>query len=174
VPLVTIQRSHLVAIGAVTLAGLLVAFRGPWSTQAAANPNGIVAVPNGTTAIPAGLTTNTPQVIYVDQFGRPVNVAPATQVHPLVPAVETVYSAAPQAQPYVRPVSTVRAASSPRVVRVSEHRRSWQKSALIIGGSAGTGAGIGAIVGGKKGAAIGAAIGGGSGALYEAVKRNNN
>src|SRR4030095_12817096 len=83
VPLVTLQRSHLVAIGAVTLAGLLVAFRGPWSTEAAASANGI-------TSVPAGLTT-APQVIYVDQFGRPVGVAPATQVHPLVPAVETAY-----------------------------------------------------------------------------------
>jgi hypothetical protein len=172
VPLV-LQRNHLIAIGAVAFAGLLFASRGPWSAAAAANPanaTGITAAPNGITAVPAGLTT-APQVIYVDQFGRPLTVAPATHVQPLVPAVETAYSVSPQAQPYVRPVSTVRAASSPRVVRVSEHKRSWQKSALIIGGSAGTGAGIGGLVGGKKGAAIGAAIGGGGAALYEAVKR---
>ena len=50
-------------------------------------------------------------------------------------------------------------------------KRSWQKGALMIGGSAGTGAGIGAIVGGKKGALIGAAIGGGSASIYEAAKR---
>jgi hypothetical protein len=49
--------------------------------------------------------------------------------------------------------------------------RSWGKSALIIGGSAGTGAGIGGIVGGKKGALIGAALGGGVGSLYEGAHR---
>jgi hypothetical protein len=50
-------------------------------------------------------------------------------------------------------------------------RRSWGKSALIIGGSAGTGAGIGGIGGGKKGALIGAALGGGVGSLYEGAHR---
>ena len=50
-------------------------------------------------------------------------------------------------------------------------RRSWGKSALIIGGSAGTGAGIGGLVKGKKGALIGAALGGGVGSLYEGAKR---
>jgi len=50
-------------------------------------------------------------------------------------------------------------------------KRSWKKTALVIGGSAGAGAGIGALAGGKKGALIGAAIGGGSGAVYEVIKR---
>lgn len=49
--------------------------------------------------------------------------------------------------------------------------RSVAKTAMIIGGSAGTGAGIGAIAGGKKGALIGAAIGGGAASIWEATKR---
>ena len=49
--------------------------------------------------------------------------------------------------------------------------RSWKKTALIIGGSAASGAGVGAIVDGKKGALIGAAIGGGAASIYEATKR---
>ena len=49
--------------------------------------------------------------------------------------------------------------------------RSIAKTAMIIGGSAGTGAGVGAIMGGKKGALIGAAIGGGAASIYEATKR---
>jgi hypothetical protein len=57
-----------------------------------------------------------------------------------------------------------------RVVRTAP-KRSWQKSALVIGGSAGAGAGIGALTGGKKGALIGAAIGGGAGSIFEALKR---
>ncbi len=56
-------------------------------------------------------------------------------------------------------------------VRRDTPTRSWQKSALIIGGSAGAGAGVGAAVGGKKGALIGAAIGGGAATIYDQVTR---
>src|SRR5438128_200410 len=55
--------------------------------------------------------------------------------------------------------------------RAERRHRSWAKSALIIGGSAGTGAGIGGIVNGKKGALIGAALGGGAASVYEAARR---
>ena len=51
-------------------------------------------------------------------------------------------------------------------------QRTWQKSALLIGGSAGTGAGLGALIGGKKGALAGAAIGGGAAAIYDQVKQH--
>jgi hypothetical protein len=82
-------------------------------------------------------------------------------------------------QPLVVPTSyTVPERAAPaRVVyretprRAVESKRSWKKTALVIGGSAGAGAGVGAIAGGKKGALIGAAIGGGAASLYEAVKR---
>jgi hypothetical protein len=50
-------------------------------------------------------------------------------------------------------------------------KRSWEKEALIIGGSAGAGAGIGAIAGGKKGAGIGAAAGGVGGLIYDLMTR---
>ena len=68
----------------------------------------------------------------------------------------------------------------PRVVRTqapvyreaqTRPRRSWQKTALVIGGSTAAGAGVGGAVGGKKGALIGAAIGGGGSTLFEAIKR---
>jgi len=50
-------------------------------------------------------------------------------------------------------------------------RRTKTKSALMIAGSAATGAGVGGALKGKKGALIGAAIGGGSASIYEAAKR---
>jgi hypothetical protein len=87
------------------------------------------------------------------------------------------YPQYPTAQPqYVtervvteRPV--VRRAATQRVASEVQPRRSWQKSALLIGGSAGAGAGLGAVMGGKKGALAGAAIGGGAAAIYDQVKR---
>ena len=56
--------------------------------------------------------------------------------------------------------------------RVSTPQRTWQKSALLIGGSAAGGAGVGALIGGKKGAGIGALLGGGTAAIYDQVKRH--
>ena len=55
--------------------------------------------------------------------------------------------------------------------RARRPHRSWGKTALVIGGSAATGAGVGGIVHGKNGALIGSAIGGGVGSLYEAHRR---
>jgi hypothetical protein len=55
--------------------------------------------------------------------------------------------------------------------RADRRHRSWGKSALIIGGGAGTGAGIGGIVNGRKGALIGAGIGGGAASIYEGIRR---
>jgi hypothetical protein len=91
-------------------------------------------------------------------------------------------STAPRA--VVTPVSNRRtAAPARRVTRAVEPQRervvyeedrsdrSWQKTALIIGGSTASGAGVGAIVGGKKGALAGAAIGGGAASIYEATRR---
>ena len=49
--------------------------------------------------------------------------------------------------------------------------RTWQKTAMIIGGSTAAGAGAGGIIKGKKGALIGAAIGGGAASIYEATRR---
>jgi hypothetical protein len=100
---------------------------------------------------------------------------------------------APAAQPRAQfvshtpaPARVVRTQSQPRTVYRTAERaddvvvyrdedvrpeRTKTKTALIIGGSAASGAGVGAIVGGKKGALIGAAIGGGAASIYEATKR---
>jgi len=52
---------------------------------------------------------------------------------------------------------------------VRRQQRSTGKSALIVAGSAGTGAAIGALAGGGKGAAIGALAGGAAGFIYDRV-----
>ena len=76
-----------------------------------------------------------------------------------------------------RPVSyepAPRVVSNPTVIRETEQvepKRSWKKTALIIGAGAGSGAVVGGIIDGKKGAGIGAAIGGGAASVYEVLKR---
>jgi hypothetical protein len=69
--------------------------------------------------------------------------------------------------------SVQRAAPSPVGYRNADvtPQRSKTKTALIIGGSAASGAGLGGLVGGKKGALVGAAIGGGAASIYEATRR---
>jgi hypothetical protein len=65
-----------------------------------------------------------------------------------------------------------RSSTEPAPVALESNQRSWQKEALIIGGSAGAGAAIGAVAGGKKGAAIGAVSGGVAGLVYDLATRN--
>ena len=72
-------------------------------------------------------------------------------------------------QPVARRAVSQRSYSSEEVAKPT---RSWQKSALLIGGSAAGGAGVGALIGGRKGAGIGALLGGGTAAIYDQVKRH--
>jgi hypothetical protein len=113
--------------------------------------------------------------------GQPYGWSPFTTTTPgaVTPQGYTAYPAYQPPYPAQTQYVTERAvAQAPRRVvtqRTSSEvkpRRTWQKSALLIGGSAGTGAGIGALIGGKKGALTGAAIGGGAAAIYDQVKRH--
>jgi hypothetical protein len=110
----------------------------------------------------------------------PYATAPGVPYGPVAPYGYTAY---PQSQPQYAPARTQyvteRVVTDRPVVRRTQRvasevkpQRSWQKSALLIGGSAGAGAGLGALMGGKKGALAGAAIGGGSAAIYDQVKRH--
>jgi hypothetical protein len=128
-----------------------------------------------------------------DQFAEmPALVQTVDGRYVQVPNVTTVgYGYAPGGyatalQPAAGPMLVSQRAAAPRrtVYRTAEPvqervivreetapRRSWGKTALILGGSAASGAGVGGIVGGKKGALIGAAIGGGAASIYEATRR---
>ena len=114
----------------------------------------------------AGYVNAAPQVGYANGL-RPVGAVPVGAAPVVVERVverpaprQTVYRTAAPAQ---ERVVVEREAAQPK--------RSWQKTAMVIGGSSAAGAGVGGIVSGKKGALIGAAIGGGAASIYEATKR---
>jgi hypothetical protein len=106
----------------------------------------------------------------------PMAGAPVGAVTTTAGAMPTAYYGPPQMaeqpvvyQPAPRPVR-YRQAPAPRVAR-RQSGRTWQKSAVIIGSSAGIGAGVGGAVKGKKGALIGAAIGGGAATIWDQATR---
>ena len=132
----------------------------PYLVQAGQSAVGqpLVAQPYGWpsygTVTPGTVVPNAyqPQAMYQPQAAYPVQTQYVTERVVSRPAAQRV--------------------SSARVASEARPRRSWQKSALLIGGSAGAGAGVGALMGGKKGALAGAAIGGGAAAIYDQVKRH--
>ena len=71
-----------------------------------------------------------------------------------------------------KPVYVSNLASISKPVYETQKKRTWEKEALIIGGSAGAGAAIGAVAGGGKGAGIGALSGGIAGLVYDLATRN--
>ena len=130
-------------------------------------------------AAPAGLTSAPGMPVAAVPVAQPA-AAPPTPLYATAPA--PTYAAAPVAYQAAAPVAlrprTVARPAARRVVYeddVVEYRRpskrSWGKSALIIGGAAGAGAGVGAATGGKKGALIGAAVGGGAATLWDQITR---
>jgi hypothetical protein len=98
-------------------------------------------------------------------YAQPL-VQPAVYRTPVQPVVEPV--AAP-----TRVVSRERPLTRRVAYRQAEPaRRSWKKSALIIGGAAAGGAGLGAVIDGGKGAKKGAVIGGVAGTIYDLATRD--
>jgi hypothetical protein len=100
---------------------------------------------------------------YVPVASRYTTAAPAV-VRTAAPRPAVYRAPEPRATVYREPVQESE-------VYEDKPSRTWGKTAMIIGGSAASGAGVGGIVGGKKGALIGAAIGGGAASIYEATKR---
>ena len=117
----------------------------------------------------------TPPPTVQEQDARPavddpnaLRLSPVQSAAAFQPVATTSSPRAGSPQRVVRP----RTAASERVVtEAPAPERTWGKTAMIIGGSAASGAAVGGIVDGKKGALIGAAIGGGAASIYEATRR---
>lgn len=173
-PFTGLRSTHIAAAAAIVVLGGLLLVRGPWSVGAQESQNApetsnvamncapgqqaVVrqSVVNRALEVNIHCVTARESIGYMDQFGQPYG-QPYAQPYP-------------QRTAYVAPITQPRASYAPvrqEVARPIVRKRSWQKTALVIGGSAGAGAGIGALIGGKKGAAIGGAAGaaGGTGAV---------
>jgi hypothetical protein len=115
----------------------------------------------------------TPAPVYTQD----AQYVPAGYPNSLQPVAAPVRQVAPPRPVRDRAGAVQAARTAPAQARVgveereAEPKRSWTKTAMIIGGSAASGAAVGGIVDGKKGALIGAAIGGGAASIYEATRR---
>ena len=113
-----------------------------------------------------------------EDYAVPRNAMYSYAPHPAMAYPVSEVRALPASDGYAAP----RRVASPQVVTARAPRsttpaverapsRSWQKTAMVIGGSSAAAAGVGAIFGGKKGALIGAAIGGGASTIYETRRK---
>lgn len=178
------MKSVMAGLGGALLATLaLTAFQAKSITPAAeplAGPGAQGSSLGQAAAVPMAVQCAPGQQAVVRQIvanGKPLTAAECTGAAETpaaapVPAMDLVEMQSPRVVPAAY-TPAVYQAPAPRVVseREAKPKRSWKKTALVIGGSAGAGAGIGGLTGGKKGALIGAAIGGGAASIYEAVKR---
>ena len=109
-----------------------------------------------------------PQPVQVEDARLASNVTALRPAEPV--AIQRVANVTNSPRRTSRPAAAAqRTVAREEVARPDE--RSWTKTAMIIGGSAASGAAVGGIVDGKKGALIGAAIGGGAASIYEATRR---
>lgn len=128
----------------------------------------------------AAMYTVGARTVNLDAFAQPAAQTLST-AQPLPGTVATVSPVSDVSRPvsFVAPRAvpqrTIYRAAAPArermVYRDARPRRSWTRTAMIIGGSAAGGAGIGGIIHGGTGALIGAALGGGAASIYEASHR---
>lgn len=149
---------------AAAAVGALIAGLGMYAVGARANQDPFAEMPAYVQTVD-GRYIQVPSAKTVG-FAAGFNTALQPAAQPMVigqqaPAQRTVYRTA-AAQPVQERVV---------VEERTQPRRSWGKTAMIVGGSAAGGAGVGGLLGGKKGALIGAAVGGGAASIYEATRR---
>jgi hypothetical protein len=142
------------------------------AAAAAALISGVAMYTVGAKTATVDAFTQTPALVQTaDGQYAPASQLVSTAPAPLVSSRPVVRTEATPRRSVTRTVAPVQTERN-EVSREEAPQRTWKKTAMIIGGSAASGAGVGAIMGGKKGALIGAAIGGGAASIYESTKRN--
>ena len=132
------------------------------STKAASNSTEAIAAGANSMAADTNESMNPNEAAYP---GGPTYAPPES------PA-EVAPAAASSAPPEVQPAATAPVTHRSSAPRPVHRKRSLQKEALIVGGSAAGGAAIGGIAGGGKGAGIGALSGGAAGLIYDLATKN--
>jgi hypothetical protein len=135
----------------------------PAGTQALITPGSA----NGQAVSQVACVADASMVAYQPATAMPVAYGSAYGAPVTTPAVFRTVEPVRERVVYTQPRRTTRTAQT----EDRQSGRTWKKSAIIIGSSAGVGAGVGAAVGGKKGALIGAAIGGGGAAVWDQITR---
>jgi hypothetical protein len=170
-----VKMFALVAVGSLVMAGS--AHAQNYTPNSIQQRYGIQGAYSDTTTHPGGLRSTVVPVTLADgrtgQLVIPSN-SPRTDAH-------TVYYRDAQGNFHPMQMNTSvtrqQAVRAPQAVRYQtepqHNKQSWEKDALIVGGSAGGGTLIGALAGGKKGAGVGAATGGVGGLIYDLLSRNN-
>jgi hypothetical protein len=170
----------IVAVGSLLMAGLAdaqVRTQGRTMTPRSIQQRyGIQGAYNGTTLHPAGRqSTAVPVTMQDGRTGELVIPSGNTDPHALYYRDDQTGDFHPvQMTANVTRQQVTRAPSAVRYQAEPQHsnKQSWEKDALIVGGSAGGGALIGAAASGKKGAGVGAAVGGVGGLIYDLLSRN--
>jgi outer membrane lipoprotein SlyB len=167
----------MAGVGTVALAGLVVVGSavGSYYASADARPTRTVdasrldAVASSEPLLATALTPATAYAAAPERNFRPAVETYSAPVHTYSAPVRT-RSAAPTASR--RTVSREPVSGGSDEPQVHRRTRSWQSSALIIGGSTVGGAVLGGVVGGKKGAVIGGVVGGAAGTIYDRTTRH--
>jgi hypothetical protein len=135
--------------------------------------------PGQRAVVTTAATGGAPRVSCVSD-ARPVGLmtTPATFAEPMLARSDLVTVSdvgyRPAARPAVitQPAEVYRPPSRPVSSReVARPKRTWERSAVIIGSSAAIGATVGGLAKGKKGALIGGIVGGGAATVWDQVTR---
>jgi hypothetical protein len=171
-----VKMFAMVIVGSLLMAGS--AHAQSWTPSSIQKRYGVQGAYTDTTTHPAGLRSTIVPVTLADgRTGQLVIPAASPRTDP-----HTVYyrDANGDFHPVQMNANVTRqqVVQAPRAVRYQpepqhSNKGSWEKDALIVGGSAGAGTLIGALAGGKKGAGVGAATGGVGGLIYDLLSRNN-
>lgn len=144
-----LMRTVIVTSLLTALMGSALAIYGPTLVDRLSGRNAVTLEPALNTGPQMNASDNATPAPSQEQPVLRTRPRPARYSSPARPAAN--YS---QTDPYGEPVAV-------------RHERPFNQSAMIVAGSAGTGAAIGAIAGGGKGAAIGAISGGVAGFIYD-------